>query len=171
MEVAMTRHILVAYATKHGSTQEVAEMIAATLAEEGVDVDVRPAASVKTIDDYEGVVLGGALYTGRWHRDARHFLVRHRKALAHHPIAVFAMGPQTLEETDVAASREQLEKALAHVPDVDPVSTAIFGGVVDPARLHFPFNHMPASDARDWEAIREWAATLAVRREAVAATR
>jgi menaquinone-dependent protoporphyrinogen oxidase len=71
------------------------------------------------------------------------------------------MGPLTMEEADVAGSRKQLDHALAKTPDVELVSVAIFGGVVDPGKLHFPFNHMPASDARDWEAIRAWADELA----------
>src|SRR5258705_197527 len=83
--------------------------------------------------------------------DARQFLARHRAELARTPVAVFAMGPQTLEAKDVAASRGQLEQALAREPDVQPVSVAIFGGVVDPAKLHFPLSRMPASDARDWD--------------------
>src|SRR3954462_14122995 len=63
----MTGHILVAYATKHGSTREVAEAVAGTREQRGVDVDVLPAASAGSLDGYDGVVLGGALYTGRWH--------------------------------------------------------------------------------------------------------
>jgi menaquinone-dependent protoporphyrinogen oxidase len=168
MEATMTAHVLVAYATKRGSTHEVADTIAATLLEQGLDVDVRPAASVADITAYNSVVLGGALYTGRWHREARQFLARHRKALVRIPIAVFAMGPRTLEEADVNASREQLERALARVREVKPIATAVFGGVVDPTKLGFPFNRMPASDARDWQAIHEWAAALAPAREAAA---
>jgi hypothetical protein len=46
------------------------------------------------------------------------------------------------------------------VPDVPRISTAIFGGVVDPSKLHFPFKKMPASDARDWDLIDRWAHEL-----------
>ena len=55
--------------------------------------------------------------------------------------------------TDVASSRSQLDRALAATPQVKPDPVAIFGGVVDPAKLRFPFNRLPASDARDWDAI------------------
>ena len=149
--------ILVAYGTKKGSTQEVAEAIAATLTEQGHRVDVRAADEVRALDAYSGVVLGGALYTGRWHGGARDFLKRHFEALQDMPLAVYAMGPKTLEEADVAGSRAQLDAALAKMPTVTPAFVAIFGGVVDPTKLRFPFNRLPAGDARDWDAIRQFA--------------
>jgi menaquinone-dependent protoporphyrinogen oxidase len=152
-------HLLLAYATKHGSTQEVAESIAETLAASGHEVDVRAAADVRDLGGYDGVILGGALYMGRWHGDAIGFLERHRHALATVPIAVFAMGPHTLADADVAGSRAQLDRALAKVPDVSPSAVAIFGGVVDPTTLRFPLSRMHASDARDWQAIAAWATT------------
>lgn len=55
------------------------------------------------------------------------------------------------------SSRQQLDRALAKAPDLVPVSVRIFGGVVDPAKLRFPFTRMDAADARDWTAIDEWA--------------
>ncbi|HEY6031864.1 MAG TPA: flavodoxin domain-containing protein [Gaiellaceae bacterium] len=153
--------ILIAYATKHGSTREVAEAVAGTLREEGLEVEVKPAAEARALEAYDGVVLGGALYMGRLHKDAKRFLSRHRGALAALPVAVFAMGPRTLEEQEVAESRAQLDRALADVPELEPVAVTIFGGVLDPAAQHFPFNRMPAADARDWDAIRLWARELA----------
>jgi len=157
----MNRRVLVAYATKRGSTREVAESVSATLRAEGFQADCRPAAEVEDLDGYAGVVLGGALYMGRWHPDARDFLKRHRRLLAIVRLAVFAMGPRTLAESDVEESHKQLDNALAMVPELEPVSVAVFGGVVDPAKLRFPFNRMPASDARDWDAIHVWAQDVA----------
>jgi menaquinone-dependent protoporphyrinogen oxidase len=157
----MSRRVLVAYATKHGSTREVAEAIATDLEAEGLDPVAAPAKTVKSLDGFEAVVLGGALYTGRWHKDARGFLHRHRDALAQLPLSVFAMGPQDLEPEHVAESRAQLARALAAVHELEPRSVAIFGGVVDPKRLPFPLNRMPAVDARDWDAIHAWARDVA----------
>jgi menaquinone-dependent protoporphyrinogen oxidase len=157
----MTDSTLVAYATKKGSTRDVALAIAELLDRQGLGVDVRAAADLETMDGYSGVVLGGALYMGRLHRDAREFLVRFREELAQVPTAVFAMGPGTLDDKDVRRSRAQLDRALSAVPEIDPVSVAIFGGVLDPAKLRFPFNHMPATDARDWDEIRSWANRVA----------
>lgn len=169
----MNGRVLVACATKKGSTREVAEAISETLRAEALEADCRPAAEVADLRGYSAIVLGGALYTGRWHADARDFLERHRGQLATIPLAVFAMGPRTLAESDVEESRRQLDRALAKVPELDPVSIAIFGGVVDPAKLRFPFSRMPASDARDWDAIRAWARGLAAELapEGVAPTR
>jgi menaquinone-dependent protoporphyrinogen oxidase len=165
----MPQRILVAYATKRESTHEVADTVAARLCEHGLQVDVRPAAEVGTLAPYDAVVLGGALYAGRWHRDARRFLAKHRDDLAPIPVAVFAMGPLELEPKDVEGSRRQLDHALAKEHELEPASVAIFGGVIDPAKLRFPFNRMDAADARDWDAIRSWADDIAGRFEARAA--
>ena len=156
----MTSPLLVTYASKRGSTKEVAEAIAETLREHDPNVELRPVAHVVSVEAYSGVVLGGALYTGRLHKDARSFLRRNRVGLASLPVAVFALGQKTIASAELAASRAQLDHALAGVPEVEPISVATFGGVVDPAKLRFPFNRMPATDARDWTAIRIWADEL-----------
>jgi menaquinone-dependent protoporphyrinogen IX oxidase len=62
---------------------------------------------------------------------------------------------------EAAGSRDQLDKALARFPWVEPTTIAIFGGVLDPAKLRFPFSRMPAFDARDWYAIEAWAEEIA----------
>jgi menaquinone-dependent protoporphyrinogen oxidase len=161
----MRPSILVAYASKKGSTAEVATFVGKRLRERGLVVDVRKAAEVEDLAIYDGVVLGGSLYFGRWHDDARSFLNRFGTTLAERPLAVFALGPKTASEDDLADSRTQLDRALG---DTEPTTVAVFGGVIDPAKLRFPFNRMPVSDARDWEAIAAWAdevASLVARQE------
>jgi menaquinone-dependent protoporphyrinogen oxidase len=148
--------MLVAYGSKHGSTERVAEAITENLKHAGHDVELRRAADVEDLTRYDGVVLGGSLYFGRWHRDAVRFLSKHRRELSELPVTVFALGPQSAEPQDLAKSRAQLDKALQKVPEVEPRSIAVFGGVIDPAKLRFPLNRMPASDARDWNAIEAW---------------
>ncbi len=165
----MSKPILLAYATKRESTHEVAEALAARMRERGAEVDVRPAAEIGMLGPYGAVVLGGSLYSGRWHRDARRFLARHREELAHLPVAVFAMGPLELTREDVDASRRQLDRALAKERDLAPTAVTIFGGVIDPPRLRFPFTHLNAADARDWDAIRAWADELVDQLETPAA--
>jgi menaquinone-dependent protoporphyrinogen oxidase len=156
----MSGTILIAYGSKHGSTQEVAHAVAEELKARGLDVETLPADIVDDLRLYTGVVVGGSIYMGRWHADAVGLLGRHKYALSELPVAVFGMGPRTLESREVEASMAQLRRSLATVPEVEPIAVAVFGGAVKPPALRFPFSRMPASDARDWEAIRYWAAGL-----------
>jgi len=162
----MSTSVLVAYATKYGSTQEVAEAVAATLRESGLMVEIQPAREVRTLEGYDAVVLGAALYMYQWHKDARGFLSQHRKALADRPIALFALGPthSPHDEKEWQDSRAQLDKQLAKYPWLKPVAIEILGGKFDPAKLSFPLNKFaakePASDIRDWTAIRAWAGAV-----------
>jgi menaquinone-dependent protoporphyrinogen oxidase len=163
----MPTSVLVAYATRYGSTQEVAEAVAGTLRERGLEVEIGPIYQVRTLEGYRAVVLGAPLYMFRWHRDALRFLSRHREALTARPVAVFALGPLNDQETEWQEVRTQLEKELAKFPWLVPISRAIFGGKFDPTKLRFPWKllpalkRMPTSDIRDWTAIRAWASDLA----------
>ena len=157
----MIPRVLIVYASKKGSTREVAQAIADRLEVDGLRTVVQPAFDRVDLSAFDAVVIGGALYMGRWHRDARRFLHRHRQVLATMPVAVYGMGPTTMDEHAVAGSLAQLERGLGSVPDVSPFAVTIFGGVLDPARLRFPFNRMPPSDARDWDAIAAWADEVA----------
>ena len=95
----MSTSILVTFASSYGSTQEVAEVVAATLREQGVEVDLRPIREVRTLAGYNAVVLGAPLYMFHWHKDAHHFLARFQRDLTDGlPIAVFAGGP--IEDSD-----------------------------------------------------------------------
>jgi len=154
--------LLVAYGSKRGSTQEVAETIADTMKSAGREVELRRAAEIEDLTPYEGVVLGGSLYFGRWHEDAARFMSKNRRELSKMPVAVFALGPKTAAPDKLGESRAELDKALLKVPEVEPRSVAVFGGVIDPAKLRFPLNRMPVSDARDWNEIEAWAKTIAV---------
>jgi menaquinone-dependent protoporphyrinogen oxidase len=159
--------VLVAYATRHGSTREVAEAVAATLRERQLEVDLRPAREVRSLEGYSAVVLGTAIYMLRLHKGARRFLTRHREALTKRPVAIFAMGPFNNDEREWQGVRAQLDKELAMFPWLTPVAQEVFGGKFDPAKLRFPYNlvpylkRLPASDIRDWTAIRAWASSVA----------
>src|ERR1019366_6442850 len=163
----MEARVLVTYATRSGSTQEVAEAITEVLRERGLAVDMSPVRRVQTLDQYRAVVLGAPLYMFHWHKGVLRFLARHRKALTQRPVAVFALGPFHLEEKEFQGAREQLDKELAKFPWLSPVAMKIFGGEYGPQKLAFPYNllpalkNMPASDIRDWTAIRTWASDLA----------
>jgi menaquinone-dependent protoporphyrinogen oxidase len=163
----MAASVLVAYATRSGSTKEVAEVVAEMLCEHNLEVDIQPMKAVCTLTGYSAVVLGAPLYMFRWHKDARHFLSRYNEELIERQTAVFALGPFHDEEEEWRAVRGQLDKELAKFPWFKPITIEIFGGKFDPALLRFPWNLVPGlkkispSDIRDWSAIRAWASNLA----------
>lgn len=165
----MPPKILVAYATRAGSTREVAEEIARTLRAESLDVEVRPAREVRALDGVQAVVLGAPLYMFHLLADAHRFLARHKNALAGLPLAVFALGPWNHKEEELQSARDQLAKELARYPWLQPVNTAVFVGKFDPAKLTFPYNlipamkRMPAQDDRNWDDMRDWAQQLGAR--------
>jgi menaquinone-dependent protoporphyrinogen oxidase len=170
-EIKMSSSVLVGYATRYGSTQEVAEAIAEALRECGLPVDVQPVRDVRSLAGYSAVVLGAPLYMYRWHKEARRFLSRHREALTERAVAVFALGPthDPHDEEEWQDSRAQLDKELAKFPWLAPIAIEMFGGRFDPEGFRFPINLFagmePATDIRDWTAIRAWAGNLAPKLE------
>ncbi len=158
-EAEMDGIVLVVYASKHGSTREVAEAVCGSLQAAGVRAHLRPAREVRDLEGYGAVVLGGSIYMGRWHRDAHAFLRRHAKALQERRLAVFALGPTAKGPIDYEGSLGQLRTALGK-HEVSPALVEVFGGRIDPARLPFPLSRMPAEDTRDWDVIAAWAAAL-----------
>lgn len=85
--------VLIVYATRHGSTEQVARRIGEVLRASGVTTQVEDAEAVTSLEGFRGVVLGGSIYMGRWHKDATGFLHRYRETLAELPFAAFALGP------------------------------------------------------------------------------
>ena len=169
----MTTTILVAYATRYGSTKEVAETVAATLGEQGLEVEVKTAREVRSLDGYGAVVLGTPLYMGALFKDVRALLELNQAALEQTPLALFALGPVSAAD-GVEGSRQQLDTALAKLPWLSPVAMEVFVGKYDPAKLGWkdrmiaalpasPLHGEPAHDERDWEAIRGWARAMAPR--------
>ena len=167
----MSPSVLVGYATRYGSTQEVAEKIAATLREGGLTVDVQPVKQVQTLDGYRAVVLGAPLYIGSWLKDAQRFLTQHQTALEKLPVAIFSLGPTRADE-GMAEVRASLDAQVGKFPWLKPVAVELFGGKYDPDKLRFPdtllkiipaspLHGAPASDIRDWDAIRAWGSGLA----------
>lgn len=168
----MSTSILVTYATRYGSTQEVAETIAAELNKLGLATTLQPMNKVLTIDGYDAVILGAPIYIGRLHKDGRSFLTRHHDALKAKSVALFALGPTNNKQEDWQNVRTQFEQILAQLSWLKLIATELFGGKFDPAALRFPdsllslfpaspIRNMPASDVRDWTAIRAWANGLA----------
>jgi menaquinone-dependent protoporphyrinogen oxidase len=157
-----TKLILLAYATRYGSTQEVAETITAALREVGLEVDIQPIQEVKTLANYDAVVLGAAIYNAKWHPDAHQFLSQHQEALSQRPVVIFALGPLSTSDAARRNSRRQLDSELAKYLWLKPVAVEIFAGKYDPSKpgLGFFERLLPARDHRDWHAIRAWANAL-----------
>jgi menaquinone-dependent protoporphyrinogen oxidase len=160
----MNEHVLVAYATKSGSTQEIAEVVSDTLRLQGLEVDIQAVKNVRSLDGYKAVILGAPIYIFHWPKEMHHFLSLHQKALSGLPVALFTGGPTMVgDEKEWQTVRSQADQELAKFPWLKPVSIEIVGGRHDPKKLRFPFNlipamkQMPASDLRDWEAIKSWA--------------
>ena len=161
---AMSR-VLVTYATKAGSTGEVAEAIGQVLCEGGVAVDVKPVKEVGDVSGYGGVVVGSAIRMGRWLPEAINFVEAHTAALGSMPVAYFQVSgflkEDTPENRQEAATYLGTVRALAA-----PVSEGLFAGKMDYSKLSF-FDRTIAKmvgsvegDWRDWDAIRTWAGDL-----------
>ena len=157
-----TKSILLAYATRFGSTQEVAETIASTLSEAGLEVDLQPMQEVKSLDRYDAVVLGAAIYNAKWNVLAHQFVSQYQDALAQLPVAIFTLGPLSASEAAKRNSRRQLDSELTKYSWLKPVAVEIFAGKYDPSKpgLNFFERFLPARDYRNWDAIRAWANEL-----------
>jgi len=158
------KSILLAYASRFGSTQEVAETIASTLSEAGLEVDLQPMQEVKSLDRYSAVVLGAAIYNAKWNADAHQFVMQHQDAITQLPVAIFTLGPLSASETAKRNSCRQLDSELAKYPWLKPVAVEIFAGKYDPSKPGMGFfdRFVPARDVRNWDAIRAWAKALSV---------
>jgi menaquinone-dependent protoporphyrinogen oxidase len=117
---------------------------------------------VKSLDHYDVVVLGAAIYNAKWHADAHQFLSQHQDALSQRPVAIFTLGPLSASEAAKRNSHRQLDIELAKYHWLKPVAVEIFAGKYDPSKpgLNFFERFLPARDYRNWDAIRAWANTL-----------
>ena len=150
--------VLVAYASKHGSTSEIAEAIADALRAAGLLVDCVQADRVSGLEPYDAVVLGSAVYMKRWRREARRFLHRHSSALAERPFWVFSSGPVGDPANDNAAWTEP-RRTIAAAERLGAREHVVFGGVASGAMAR----NTPSEyrDRRDWNAVRAWAEGIA----------
>ena len=156
--------VLVAYASKHGSTQGIAERIAEKLRQLGKEAEARPENAVENPGSYEAFVIGSAIYYGSWLKEATEWVRRNRAVLAQHPVWLFSVGPLGTEVQDA----EQQPKEMAEFQQaIKPREQRIFFGALDPSRLSFAERVMvkavraPEGDFRDWQAIDAWAASIA----------
>lgn len=164
--------VLVAYSSKRGSTKEIAETVVATLSRAGLTVRCEPAEDVSSLDPYDAVVLGSAVYMKRWRGDARHFLRKHRRALEAMPFWVFSSGPVGDPAQDKPEWMEP-PRIIEKVEALGGRGHVVFGGRL-PVDPHGPIEKAmvegtPAEfrDRRDWDQIREWASGVAAELAAV----
>ena len=164
----METRVLVVYGTKYGATAGIAEKIGQVLQEAGLAVDVKPAGDAGDVSSYQAVVLGSAVYIGRWRKEAVNFLKTNEQALAQQPVWIFNSGP--LGEGDAAeqAGDVPLRKGLGQIADRIKVrDVAVFFGAVELAKLNplerwmFKNVKSPIGDFRDWDAITAWATGIA----------
>lgn len=155
--------VLVAVASRHGSTFEIGEQIGAVLREAGLGCDVRPAEAVTSLDEYDAVVVGSAVYTGRWLADARDLVNSHVPELASRPVWLFSSG---LADSPAKASNRPAE-TVDRMNVTGALAHRHFPGKLDLNVLNFSERAIIAAargkqgDRRDMAAVREWAGTIA----------
>jgi menaquinone-dependent protoporphyrinogen oxidase len=160
----MSRHVLVAYATKMGATAEIAEAIGAELREHGLQVEVRNVGDVASMADYDAVIVGSAIYIRRWRPEAVRFLRKHAGELSDRNVWLFhsgPVGPDKGQEQGLPSNVGRLAQRIG----AEPVMT--FAGRLEPATAKgFLARRLArgdlATDSRDWPLIKNWAAGIAV---------
>lgn len=166
--------VLIAYASFAGSTKEVAVDIGKTLASRGFSVDVIPVKEKPSVNAYQFVIIGSAVYGSSWRAEATEFIETNQNALNRVPVAFFSVCLAGIAKDEAA-----LKSARATVYEtvrsfVEPEEEVLFAGKVDQngASLFLPqwlAQFFPTLDFRDWDKIRTWAQNVFDVKEAVKA--
>jgi menaquinone-dependent protoporphyrinogen oxidase len=164
----MENQVLVVYATKYGATAEIAERIGRVLREAGLSPDVLPVDRVEDLGPYGAVVLGSAVYIGKWRKEATKFLEANETALAEKLVWLFSSGPTGEGDPVELTQGWQFPEKLQPIADrIGPRDIALFHGKSDEEKLNFLERwaiknvQAPVGDFRDWEAITSWAKAIA----------
>lgn len=163
----MSNSILITYATRYGSTKEVAEFVGKKLIENEIPVEISHCRDVKNLAPYDFIILGTPYYIGKMLKDARNFITINQDSLSKKTFAIFALGPIGDDEKEKTEAKDQMINELKQFAWLQPVSTEMFGGKYDPETLRFldklltkppasPLHNLQANDARDWNEIEEW---------------
>jgi menaquinone-dependent protoporphyrinogen oxidase len=164
----MNKKILVAYASKYGTTKEIAEKITEVLQAAGLEAELQPANTVKKLDSYGAVVLGSAVYVGMWRKGAVKFLKTHEAALSKLPVWLFSSGPTGEgDPLELLKGWRFPEKHRPIIDRIQPHEVTVFHGALDMDVLNPIHKSMiktvkaTMGDFRDWDAITEWAQGIA----------
>lgn len=156
-------NVLVAVASKHGSTRAIAKTIADELRTAGVATDLHEVGEFDDFGEYDAVVFGSAIYAGHWLPEAKQFAERHRAELATVPVWLFSSGPLGAPDPRPHDDPRQLAAPMGPVEIRDH---RVFAGKLDKSslglreRLIVRAIGAPEGDFRDWEAIRSWAGEI-----------
>lgn len=156
--------VLVAYASKHGSTRGIAEAIAGRLTEAGCQAEARPVDDDPDPSGSDAIVLGSAIYVGSWLKEATDFAHRHADVLGRVPVWLFSSGPLGVEVSDDEEQPRQLGELTEML---HPIGHRVFFGSLDHDKLGFGERMVvkavkaPEGDFRDWNEIAAWADEIA----------
>ena len=166
----MNKRILIAYATRAGSTSEIAAAIGETLSGRGYLVDVKPVKSQPALNGYSAVILGSAIRMGSWLPEMVDYIKENQMALKQSVSMGMPVGLFTVHMLNTADDPASRTARLAYLDRVRPllgtVEEAYFTGVIDMEKLSFLDRWMvkmvksPVGDRRDWNKIRNWASAV-----------
>lgn len=161
---------LVTYASRYGSTAEVAAAIAVQLHARGNSADARAIEEVTDVSGYDAVVIGSAVRMGRWLPEAVAFVTANQETLRRVPTAFFTVHILALDESE-ASQRQRAAYAEEARAIVTPQDEAFFAGKIGMSQLRLGERlltkavHAPTTDLRDWSAIQRWADQLFQKQE------
>lgn len=157
--------VLVTYATKNGSTAGIAEVIGEELSKMGLDAEVRPVGEVRDVQPYGAVVLGSAIYLGKWRKEALRFGDGHAGELQGRPVWLFDSGP--LNASPDEGKNEPVEAADELVRRIGARGRTTFGGKLLPEDAGLFTRRLMESgkagsygDFRSFERVRGWARAI-----------
>ncbi len=169
--------LLVTYASKYGSTAEIAEVIGEELHKRHYEVEVKSVDDVDSLIGYDVFVIGSAVYAGGWMKSATRFLYSNQDVLASHPVWLFSSGPTGQgDPNEIMDGWTFPEDLKAVLEKVEPKDVILFHGKIDPDRLSSTERMIIKSvkatvgDYRDWLVVRGWARRIDLDLKAVVGT-
>ncbi len=164
-EKNMEKRVLVTYASKYGSTGGIAEAIGRELCNPSVSTDVALIKNAVNLSSYRAVVIGSAIYMGKWMPEAVDFVKENKDYLRQVPVAYFLVCMTLAQPTEKNRTKvlSYMDPLLEAVPEIKPIGIGTFAGALDYKNLSWLNKKImkskgsPEGDFRDWNAIRVWA--------------